>query len=424
VRLSPPSDDLAARLAARLDARLRTDPAAPPLAVGFSGGGDSLALLLVADAWARAWGRALHVFTVDHGLQAQSRDWTAACARTAAALGRPFTALSWTGTKPARGLPAAARAARHRLLADAARTVGAQVVLLGHTADDLSEAESMRAAGSTTPSPREWGPSPAWPEGRGIFLCRPMLALGRAEIRKWLVAQGRNWIDDPANDDFAYARARARAAPVDRSRPAAPQEPPPGLADFAACFAAEPWGGLRLDRGAARAVGPATLKTALGAACLSVSGGVRPPRGDRVERLGAALAGAAPVVQTLAGARIVAKSASVLVLREPGEIVRQGGGVCALPPGAPMVWDGRYELTAPLAGLAVRRLAGLAQRLSAIERRALARLPAAARGALPAVIDPDGAVSCPLLSEDAGVVCRPLASARFAAACGQVRREP
>src|SRR5213079_1546584 len=127
-------------------------------------------------------------------------------------LGHPFRALGWSGDKPTTGLPAAARAARHALLADAAREAGARAILMGHTADDILEARLMRAEGSTTPDPREWTPSPAWPQGRGVFLLRPLLDLRRADLRRWLSARGETWIDDPANEDASYARPRARQA--------------------------------------------------------------------------------------------------------------------------------------------------------------------------------------------------------------------
>ena len=68
-----------------LDRRL--DPRSDrPLAVAFSGGGDSLALLLTTKAWAEAHGRSVLALTVDHGLQAASALWTQQCRETAARL--------------------------------------------------------------------------------------------------------------------------------------------------------------------------------------------------------------------------------------------------------------------------------------------------------------------------------------------------
>ncbi len=107
-----------------LDRRLRAQ-SRRPVAVALSGGGDSLALLLASDTWAKAAKRSLLVLTVDHGLQAESAAWTTACAATAERLGLAFRALAWIGDKPSTGLPAAARAARQALLADAARDAGA-----------------------------------------------------------------------------------------------------------------------------------------------------------------------------------------------------------------------------------------------------------------------------------------------------------
>ncbi|MDB5480153.1 MAG: tilS, partial [Caulobacteraceae bacterium] len=95
------------------------DPA--PIAVAFSGGGDSLALLLAATTWAEAHGRPILALTVDHGLRPESGAWSRFCRERAAALGVEHRTLAWEGDKPATGVSAAARAARHRLLAEAAR---------------------------------------------------------------------------------------------------------------------------------------------------------------------------------------------------------------------------------------------------------------------------------------------------------------
>ncbi|ATQ41404.1 tRNA lysidine(34) synthetase TilS [Caulobacter mirabilis] len=390
-----------------LDRRLRRSCAAP-LAVAFSGGGDSLALLLAARAWADAHGRRLLVLTVDHGLNPDSTAWTERCALTAERLGLAFRALRWERDKPATGLPAAARAARHALLAEAAREAGARVVLMGHTADDLREAAAMRDEGSTVGDPAEWSPSPVWPAGRGVFLLRPLLAQGRAELRDWLRERGETWIDDPANADVRYARARARLqAPSPPTAPSAAIAPP--------VYATLAGGALRLERSAASAH--------VAAACLCAAGTSRPPRGDRLARLVERLRSTDAFTATLAGARVEALDDQVLFTREAGEAARGGLAPIRLVPGETAVWDGRFELTAATAALTVRPLAGLAAGLPAAEQEALRSVPAAARPALPAIIGPEGP-SCPILAALPPVRVHALVSPRFEAATGAVDIEP
>ncbi|MBL8771635.1 MAG: tRNA lysidine(34) synthetase TilS [Phenylobacterium sp.] len=376
-----------------------------PFAVALSGGGDSLALTLIADAWARANGRPMLILTVDHGLQAESAAWTRACAAVAERLERPFRALSWEGDKPATGLPAAARRARHARLADAARADGARVVLMGHTADDLAEAAAMRAAGSTLPDPREWSPSPVWPEGRGVFLLRPLLDARREDLRRALEARGETWIEDPANADLRFARSRARRTAPE---PEARREPAP--LDLAA-VADERAGVIRLPRAALRDAPPDAARRVLALAAVCAGGGERTPAGVRLMRLAAAACGEAAFAATLAGARIEADAREIRAFREAGEAARGGLAPVVLP----AVWDGRFELQGP--GEA-RRLAGLARQLPPGQRAALREAPAATRGGLPAVIH-DGQVTCPVLE---GVPS--LVGERFRAAAGLVTREP
>jgi tRNA(Ile)-lysidine synthase len=389
---------------AAMDARLRRD-SSRPLAVALSGGGDSLALTLMADAWARKAGRELLILTVDHGLSPASVTWSDGCADTAARLARPLQKLAWIGEKPATGLPAKARAARHALLADAARAAGAAVILMGHTADDMAEAGAMRAAGASTPDPRLWAPSPAWPEGRGVFLLRPMLGLRRADLRTWLRARGESWIEDPANADLRFARARARAQDLG--------DPPEigALDAWTAPVEVEVSGLIRLDRRDLTA-------RQLGLACVCAGGGARTPRGAKLARAAETPTG------TLAGARIRIDGGAVLVAREPGEAGRGGLAPLVLPQGEEVVWDGRFAFTARRPGLEVRRLAGLARRLGLEAQRALAATPALARGGLPAILSPDGAVACPVLREIPDLDWTALVAARLDAARGQVTREP
>ena len=384
--------DLDQAVGAVLDHRLSPD-SPRPVAVALSGGGDSLALLLAAEAWARRAGRTLLVLTVDHRLRPQSADWTQTCAATAERLGLGFRALAWTGDKPAAGLPAAARAARHGLLADAARDAGARVILMGHTADDGLEARVMRAQGATTPEPREWSPSPVWPQGRGIFLLRPMLGLRRADIRAWLRARGEGWIDDPANEDVAYARPRARQA---LARGAAAPDANPAASAKALALACRPdaGGSFEIARAELRAAAPDALARFVSAACLCAAGTQRPPAGARVGRLAARLCEVSPFVASLAGARVEAAATQVRFLREAGEAARGGLAALQLRAGETAIWDGRFEITAS----------------QAVEIRARA-------GAIrPVATREDGC--------EAAVRAEALTHDRLLAACGAIEREP
>jgi tRNA(Ile)-lysidine synthase len=397
--------------------RWLTGPRGAPLAVALSGGGDSLALLHLAKTWADRAGRPLVALTVDHGLQPPSAGWSRFAASRAERLGVAARRLTWRGDKPAVGLPAAARAARHALLADAARQAGARVVLMGHTADDLLEAEAMRAAGSTVPSPRPWSPSPAWPEGRGVFLLRPLLGLRRAALRSMLLDLGETWIDDPANDDPRFSRAAARRrlspGPAAALPDANPIGPPSVLAS------------VRQGRGGeltAPVEDLAGAPSAIGALALCAAGTTRPPAAAVVAALAVRFGGGYDFTASLAGARIEARGGLALFCREAGEWTRRGLAASPLPVGE-SVFDGRFTLTTSLKGAAVTRLRGLAARLPAAERDRLRRLPPPVRGGLPAVVSADGGISCPLLSESGATVAWPLAGTRLRATLGGVSDE-
>ncbi|MDP2764557.1 MAG: ATP-binding protein, partial [Brevundimonas sp.] len=327
-------------------------------------------------------------------------------------------ALSWTGAKPATGLSAAARLARHRLIAGAAREAGARVVLFAHTADDIAEAEVMRAEGSTLGRLRDWSPSPAWPEGRGLMLLRPMLAARRTELRDWLAGQGADWIDDPANEDPKYARSRARqfltllpegeggARPAragweDEGLWSRRIRPPDPLTlsredDGCAAVRSSPLpmreGSFLIDR----TIDARTLAAAL----VCAGGGSRLPRGDRLEAILSRLRSGDPFAATLCGARIEAAGDQVLVTREAGEFARRPRPPQPLTPGVETVWDGRWALTVAEPGWSVAPAAGRMAALSDADRAALKALPPAARGALPVLIR-NGATA-PVLAGAAG----------------------
>lgn len=396
------------RVKSALTARLLpNDPT--PVAVAVSGGGDSVALLHLAHDWAAAYGRSLAVLHVDHGLNTDSRVWQDRVREIAGQLGAAFHSSRWEGPYPDTGLPTAARAARHARLADMARVVGARVILTGHTADDVAEGQWMQAEGSTLGTVRDWSPSPAWPEGRGLMLLRPLLGERRAALREWLTAQGGEWIEDPANADLRYGRSRARQALAEGAEVAVPLEdrlaPSNGIT-------ADRWGVIRAPRD--------TVPRALAFGLVVAGGGIRPPRGDRLARLAQRIAAGENFTAGLVGARVIAEAEGLTLAREAGDYRRRSEPVLDLAPGVETIWDGRFALMVDEPGWRVVPLAGRAARLGREDRALVASLPAATRPGLPVLIRDDG--TGPVLAQS-GARVEALAACRLALGLGQVEHE-
>ncbi len=409
------SGDLTGRLARRLDGD-------GPLGVAVSGGGDSVALLYALAEWGR---RPLHVFCVDHGINPASAAWTETVAGHARRVGAAFTALAWTGEKPSTGLSAAARTARHALLADAARGAGIRVLCLAHTQDDIGEAGWMRAQGSSVTAPDEWGPSPAWPQGRGVFLFRPLLDHSRDHLRRYLVARGIDWIEDPANAHPLSLRAQARR--VEKPAPARTETLRLSMATMADLL--DPQGAdlglIALRRSVFAALPDDVAHRVLAAAAVCAGGGDRLPRGDSIATLMARLADGQ--ARTLSGARIWLAGDRVFAVREPGDIDRYATQELHLSAGIEAIWDGRFALRTPRAGR-IWASGRVRARLGPADQARLARLPAVVRRILP-VLDEnfrDPALSSVRLlgqTMEMGVNCANWVVPRFVAACGAVDRE-
>lgn len=176
------------------------------LGLAVSGGGDSLALmLLVAEA-----GFPAEVATVDHGLRPEAAAEAALVAAHAARLGLRHETLVWNGAAAQGNIADAARRARRAHLAQWARARGLDAVVLAHTQDDVAETFLMRLARGAGVDGLSAMASRFHAEG-ALFL-RPLLGVSRAALRAVLVARGVAWVEDPTNSDPAHDRARARAA--------------------------------------------------------------------------------------------------------------------------------------------------------------------------------------------------------------------
>ncbi|MBU3030056.1 tRNA lysidine(34) synthetase TilS [Paracoccus marinaquae] len=387
--MTAPQTNPAARIRAALD-RLAGDR--PALGIAVSGGGDSVALMHIAAGWARA--RRVMVATVDHGLRAESAEEAWAVAREAARLGLPHETLHWQRADETGNLMAAARDARLRLLSDWARRQQLPAVALGHTADDQAETLMMRLArGSGLDGLAAMAEQR---EAHDMLWLRPMLGVGRAELRDWLCGRGIGWIDDPSNENEDFERIRIRKAiaacgldPAALARAAIHiGEARDALTHYAAAIAdkaAVARGSIALPLQPFRDAPAEIRRRLLIAACRWITGAAYPPRRATVMNALSAVEAGSRV--TLDGALIEASDGQLRVIREPAAALRANAG-------AGPVWDNRWQIRGLEPG----------QRVSALGYDALTELPwrgtALSRdeaAASPAIRDGGRLIAAPLL---------------------------
>jgi tRNA(Ile)-lysidine synthase len=399
-------------LAASLDA-LGGFEARPLIAVAVSGGPDSLALILLAERWARQRGGGAWALTVDHGLRPESAAEARTLAGWLAARTIPHEILVWAGDKPTSGIQEAARDARYRLLGEWCRAHGCLHLLTAHHREDQVETHLIRRrAGSGIDGLAGMS---AVRELSGCRLVRPLLSVPQARLLAVLKEAGQPFLRDPSNLNPAFERARLRAAP----------DFPDGarlddvVAELRACAHQRIAREHSLDRLLAHAVAlhpagfgaldPAVLVTAdcesaerlLGRVAACVGAARYPPRRARLARLRIGLAARPDRARTLGLCRFVPWRGRLLVLRE----LSAASAPAYLEPGAHLRWDRRFfvELapTAPCGftlGYLGGRGAPAAERITdpAMDRRGR-DLPRLVFSVLPALWDEEGLAAVPHL---------------------------
>lgn len=391
---------------------------APRIAVGVSGGPDSLALALLLGDWASAQGGRVHALTVDHGLRPEAATEAAAVAAWLA--GRPgieHHILRWEGPKPRSGIQAKARAARYRLMADWCRAQGISPLAVAHHLDDQIETHLMRRDHGSGDSGLA-GMS-ALREIDGVRLLRPLLRVPKARLLASLRARGQDWIEDPSNRDRRFERVRLREAAAGLDAGAYDRllaglgtrrrrDEDAAAALLAETLAWDPAGYAALAPEGWRGADPAVATAALNRVLTAIGGRAYPaaPRHVAVLLDWLVVPDPAQVRRgwSLAGCAIGRRRGRVIVARDWGAIRDRQ----ALAPGRSVIWDRRFRVSleapvsgVPMAGEAVVACLGEAGLRIIGERRSvsLARhdLPETARKALPALWNGSNLLAVPHL---------------------------
>ena len=193
-----------------------------PLAVAYSGGADSTALLA---ACAAKWPGQVRAVHVHHGLQAASDGFERHCVEACERLRVPLVVRRIDARPvPGQSPEDAARRMRYQTLGDVLRQEwggAAKDIALAQHADDQVETILLalsRGAGlpGLAAMPARW-------ERDCIIWHRPLLGVRGAALREWLADQRIDWIEDPTNADPAFTRNRIRATLLPALAQAFPQ---------------------------------------------------------------------------------------------------------------------------------------------------------------------------------------------------------
>jgi len=334
------------------------------IALGVSGGADSMALMHLLAKWRSEQstrGIDITVMTVDHGLREGSNDEALWVGEQAALIGLKHVVLEWLGDKPGTGVQDAARQARYRLMIEAARNAGCTVLVVAHHMEDQAETLLMRLArgsgidglaGMARVSVRD-----------GVELYRPFLDISKDRLKATLERLGGAWLDDPSNDNDRFERVRIRKAmallaplgilpePLARSvgrlrRVRDALETKTGRA-LSTCLDCHEGAFGEIDGVSFFAQSGEIRLRILGEVIGAFGGRTKAPRLARLETLQAALdqafVGCEKYSASLGGALIRYDGKSIHVFREPlrGDIEP----LTLFPGSSPVVWDGRFEVS-------------------------------------------------------------------------------
>lgn len=189
------------------------------IAVGLSGGADSVALLRALASRSAELGLVVHAAHLHHGLRGEEAEVDLASARNLAVeLGVPFhqsradvaneAKADPASSKAAETIEEAARRVRYAWFRQLLATGELDAVATAHNLDDQAEtvlAKFLR--GAWTEGLAGIAPKLDFPEGP---ILRPLLNTTRTEIEAYLNSLGQTWREDSSNRHLTFTRNRIR----------------------------------------------------------------------------------------------------------------------------------------------------------------------------------------------------------------------
>ncbi|MEX0298215.1 MAG: tRNA lysidine(34) synthetase TilS, partial [Kordiimonas sp.] len=163
------------------------------IAVGVSGGADSLCLMLMTAEYFD-----VTAISVDHGLRSEAADEVEFVARLCHEKNIPHVALRWEGNRPTSNIQATARTVRYDLMRDWCAENNIAYLAVAHHQDDQAETLLLRLARGSGVYGLAAMPGVRG-VGRGVSIVRPLLSVPKEVLTSTLRSLKQEWIEDPSN---------------------------------------------------------------------------------------------------------------------------------------------------------------------------------------------------------------------------------
>lgn len=180
----------------------------PVIAVGVSGGADSIALTLLLKSYLDNVDGKLIALTVDHNIREESAEEAKQVHKLLSSLDIEHHILNYEGEIPKSNLMEEARKLRYKLLNDFCKNNNIINLAIAHHYDDQIENFFIRMdRGSGIEG---LSSMPATSYVNGLRLIRPLLFFQKQDIYSFLKQKNIAWTEDPTNNNTTYKRNNIR----------------------------------------------------------------------------------------------------------------------------------------------------------------------------------------------------------------------
>ncbi len=178
------------------------------LAIGVSGGSDSLGLLLIVNGWAQKNNCDITAITVDHKLRKESTMEANYVAELCKKIKVKHVILTWNCEKPTSNIELKAREARYKFISKYCNENSIKYLLTAHHMDDQAETFFIRLfRGSGVDGLASMQDISNL---YGLTIIRPFLTIHKQQIKDYLLENNVKWLEDESNSDEKFIRNKIR----------------------------------------------------------------------------------------------------------------------------------------------------------------------------------------------------------------------